>query len=138
MWRHGFTKTRRIDNIDNLGAYLSAYLSDIELTDLNKLEDKQVQRDILDYHNGIKELQDKKFIKGGRLYMYPPKFNLYRVSRGIKKPLKKFVQYDTFIENRKKIGLSTTPIFSKTINIKLFDHTEPLIVAREVYKNFIS
>lgn len=58
--------------------------------------------------NNIKLKEPKSFIKGGRLYMYPPKFNLYRISRGIKKPTKEFYSYHVAKE---KIGL-TNPTFS--------------------------
>ena len=35
----------------------------------------------------------KYYIKGARLSLYPPKFNLYRTSRGIKKPVKEYMTY---------------------------------------------
>ena len=57
LWGYGFTKTKRIENVDNVGAYLSAYLTNLE-------------------DGG----------KGARLYLYPPGVNIYRTSRGIKKP----------------------------------------------------
>lgn len=136
LWGNGFTKTKDIDsNIDNLGAYLSAYLSDFELEELPTLNDKSIQTEILNHHKGIKSISDKRFLKGARLYLYPPHFNLYRVSRGIKKPLKKIVCYGSFIEKRKKIGLSPLPIFSKSIHIKLLDNSSPIIIRRRIYKN---
>jgi len=57
LWGHGFTKTERLLNVDNIGAYLSAYLTNLE--------------------DGT---------KGARLYLYPSGVNIYRTSRGIKKP----------------------------------------------------
>lgn len=56
LWGQGFTKTKRLEQVDNVGAYLSAYLTDM----------------------------DGK--KGKRLWYYPPFMNIYRCSRGIKKP----------------------------------------------------
>ena len=35
IWGNGFTKTTQLDNIDNVGAYLTAYLGDMELTEEN-------------------------------------------------------------------------------------------------------
>ena len=35
LWGHGFIKIERIQNVDNIGAYLSAYLADVELTSDN-------------------------------------------------------------------------------------------------------
>lgn len=56
LWRHGFVSVQDITNVDNIGAYLSAYLANID------------------------------DIKGGRLYLYPAGMNIYRCSRGIKYP----------------------------------------------------
>lgn len=56
LWGHGFVFVQDVSNVDNIGAYLSAYLSNI---------------------NGI---------KGGRLHLYPAGMNIYRCSRGIVKP----------------------------------------------------
>ncbi|MGB9133457.1 MAG: hypothetical protein WCB90_12755, partial [Methanosarcina sp.] len=32
-WGHGFTTTQDLDNVDNVGAYLTAYLGDIEISE---------------------------------------------------------------------------------------------------------
>ena len=115
LWQQGFTKTTKLDNLDNIGAYLTAYLGDMELNqdNLQELEKNGFKMSNLDVKqvneiNNIKLKEPKSFIKGGRLYMYPPKFNLYRISRGIKKPTKEFYSYHVAKE---KIGL-TNPTFS--------------------------
>lgn len=115
LWQQGFTKTTKLDNIDNIGAYLTAYLGDMELNqdNLQELEKNGFKMSNLDVKqvneiNNIKLKEPKSFIKGGRLYMYPPKFNLYRISRGIKKPTKEFYSYHVAKE---KIGLNS-PTFS--------------------------
>ena len=115
LWQQGFTKTTKLDNIDNIGAYLTAYLGDMELNqdNLQELEKNGFKMSNLDVKqvneiNNIKLKEPKSFIKGGRLYMYPPKFNLYRISRGIKKPTKEFYSYHVAKE---KIGL-INPTFS--------------------------
>ena len=113
MWGHGFVSVKAIKkDIDNLGAYLSAYLGDVEINDDNI-------RELL--HDGvvkpgqalnIKEVEvegvKKKFIKGGRLHYYPPKMNIYRCSRGIKKPAVSHISY----EKAKKIVGAATPTYS--------------------------
>lgn len=80
IWGHGFTKTTAIKNnsIDNLGYYLSSYLSDLPLDD-EALQGK------MDY-SMIKERDKKKFLKAGRLKLYPVGMKFYRCSKGIKKP----------------------------------------------------
>lgn len=120
LWGYGRIKIQNIDNVDNLGAYLTAYLSDIEITDneivnlKNKFGDNviidYVEKEITNYDN---TKDSKKFIKGGRLHMYPPKMQIVRYSKGIKKPTIDLLEYEQAI---KKIGCSNRePIFSKTL-----------------------
>lgn len=113
LWGQGFTKTHKLANIDNIGAYLTAYLGDMEL-------DSCIENDVRFSEYDIKEVSEigniklktpKKFVKGGRLYMYPPNFNLYRISRGIKKPTKEYMRYSVAKE---KIG-PLQPTYSKSI-----------------------
>lgn len=80
-WKHGFTKTSNLVGITNIGAYLSAYLTDVELTD-SAVNDCLVSGEKIE----VKEVNGKRYIKGGRLKYYPKKFNIYRRSRGIKDP----------------------------------------------------
>lgn len=119
MWGHGFIKVKSVKNVDNIGAYLSAYLADIELTDENlmsvlerglKVQEKEVK--------GIK----KKFVKGGRLHMYPSGMNLYRKSKGIKFPDREIMTYKKFKE---KAG-STEPHFSKKYEISTDDFSNTI------------
>lgn len=86
IWGHGFTKTTKIDNIDNIGLYLTAYLTDISIDEASILDIKSA-KNIKDVEvlEGGKEVP-KKIIKGGRLKYYPSGFRLFRCSRGIKRP----------------------------------------------------
>ena len=120
LWEQGFTKTTKLDDIDNIGAYLTAYLGDMEFTkeniqELQKqgLNVSQIALKEVNEIEGIKLKEPKSFIKGGRLYMYPPKFNLYRISRGIKKPKKEYYSYHVAKE---KAGLRV-PTYSKAIQL---------------------
>lgn len=56
----------------------------------------------------------KKFIKGGRMYLYPSGTNIYRYSRGIKKPEQ---QRMTYYEAKHIIG-KEEPDYSRTIQIE--------------------
>lgn len=112
VWGHGFAKTKSLHGIDNIGAYLSAYLGDIEMTD-------DVKKDMaMNGRINIKEIEvegvKKKFIKGGRLHFYPPGMNIYRKSKGIKFPDE---QYMKFSDVKKIVG-PAKPTFEKTIIIK--------------------
>jgi len=115
VWGYGFTKTKKLDDVDNIGAYLTAYLGDMSLdeyesdgSNICSISGKYLLKVIEDIE-GIK----KAYIKGYRLKFYPPKFNLYRCSRGIKKP-NTYNCIDSYIS--KKVSDSTLT-FEKTIFI---------------------
>lgn len=113
LWGNGFTKTSKLDDIDNIGAYLTAYLGDMEYQEFIKCDVKHKNIFFKEVNNisDVKLDKPKKFVKGGRLYMYPPKFNLYRVSRGIKKPVKECMSYKSAKE---KVGCSQ-PTYTSSI-----------------------
>lgn len=107
IWGHGFITIKSLKDVDNIGAYLSAYLTDVELTEENTL-------DALKSGLEVKVIDDKKYVKGGRLHMYPPGMNLYRKSKGIEFPERQKTTY----KNAKKIVGSTQPHYSKTYKIE--------------------
>jgi hypothetical protein len=117
-WRHGFTVTKKLDNVDNVGAYLTAYLGDMEVSEFHSLSVEE-QNSVKVY--GIKEVEvgdvKKSIIKGGRLHMYPPKFNLYRCSKGVKKPV---ITYEIEEDARKKASAGTLT-FEKTLELTNVD-----------------
>lgn len=120
LWGNGFTKITNLKSIDNVGAYLTAYLGDMEFNEdnISLLKENGVNvsqialKDVSEIE-GKKIKTPKSFIKGGRLYLYPPNFNLYRISKGIKKPTK---QVMTYKNAKEKIG-KLTPTYSSAINI---------------------
>lgn len=109
IWGHGFIKIKTLEGVDNIGAYLSAYLADVELTD----DDKATGEEVTKVVDGV----EKKFIKGGRLHRYPNGMNLYRTSRGIKKPDRVDMPYSDI----KKVVGSTKPHYTKSIHIETED-----------------
>lgn len=104
LWKQGFTKTKSLEDVDNVGAYLTAYLTDIEVS-----EDIQAPN--------IKEAGGKRFLKGGRLHLYPPGMNLFRKSKGIVYPERKRMTYEQAI---KKVG-GAKPTFQKIYDIEAGD-----------------
>lgn len=140
MWGHGFTKIKSLKSVDNIGAYLNAYLSDIEVCDENMYE---IMDAISDSNPLFVELEDgqkydinkenrvslkvverevvgedgkkikKQFVKGARLHMYPSGMNLYRCSRGITKPTTEKMSY----KDAKKIVGSEPANYSRTIDL---------------------
>lgn len=131
LWRQGFTKTNKLDDIDNIGAYLTAYLGDLELNSCLELNIPFNEKDIKEVTEiGNSSLKSpKKFIKGGRLCMYPPNFNIYRISRGIKKPIKEYLSYHVIKE---KIG-QAQPTFSKGILLTDLDNNFSNKIIYEYY-----
>lgn len=114
LWGLGFVKIKSLKEVDNIGAYLSAYLTDIELTEENVMraiceESEVVIRQV--------EGEEKRFIKGGRLHMYPPGMNLYRKSKGIIPPDREEMQF----KDIKKIVGAATPHYQKTYHIEQDD-----------------
>lgn len=83
LWGQGFTKTMSMSR-NNLGQYLSAYLTDIPVDEMSEAE----LSDVKDSDIVTKEVagKSKRFVKGGRLHFYPSGMNLVRHSRGIVYP----------------------------------------------------
>ena len=107
IWSHGFTKTQSLKGVGNPGIYFSAYLSDLELTEAVNSGQFKAGR--------IVETKDKSkaVIKGARLKLYPPGFNLYRCSRGIKRP-----EVCQMTEQEAQAEVSGMPLtYEKTISI---------------------
>jgi hypothetical protein len=108
IWGNGFIKIKSLNGVDNIGAYLSAYLGDIELTEENKKEFDGMEIKTVEV-----EGKSKKFIKGARCKLYPPGMNLYRKSKGIIVPEVQKMRYGDI----KKIVGNVAPNYSKTLKI---------------------
>lgn len=88
IWGHGFTMTKAVYNIDNLGAYLSAYLGDMDVAECDNVKSinpRSIREvEAMDAEgNKIK----KSVVKGGRLHLYPAGFHMLRHSRDLREPL---------------------------------------------------
>lgn len=112
MWGNGFVTVKSLNNVDNIGAYVSAYLADIELNDKTDLE--TVNRLLNEERKAVKFIDGKKYIKGGRLHLYPPGMKLYRTSRGIKKPNRVRMKYEDL---KKEVVGSAKPHYSRVYKI---------------------
>lgn len=94
-WKKGRVHLRPIDNIDNAGAYLTAYLANMEQPD------------------GEIESEGKRYKKGARLKMYPAGMRIFRYSKGIKKPEP---QETTYAMAKQKVGVAAST-YTKTVEI---------------------
>jgi hypothetical protein len=87
LWGHGFVSISSLKNIDNVGVYLSAYLSDMDVIKaLNTVNFENKNIKIITADGKSDNRRKKAIIKGARLRLYPTGFRIYRLSRGIKKP----------------------------------------------------
>lgn len=116
LWGHGFVTVKAIDKVDNVGAYLTAYLTDISLDDYLDINNSE-------FNHEVKNVNNKKFVKGGRLSLYPPGMKIYRSSRGIKKP----DRFDVPFEYIKKYVSSEQLTYSREISIETDDFTNQII-----------
>lgn len=110
LWGQGFVKVKKLDNVDNVGAYLTAYLGDLECIDNDAPEELVKTVSVFD---DTGHPVSKRFIKGARLSMYPPGFHIFRWSRGCKKPVIKDVEYQ---RAKKEVG-GLTPTYIKSIQL---------------------
>ena len=112
LWEQGFTSTKSLNDCDNIGAYFSAYLGDMPLDEVEALPESERHKAVscastielkkfVDERGTVKE---KKFLKGGRLYLYPPGMNIVRKSKGIKDPE---VEMMTQKNAQKKVSAAT-------------------------------
>lgn len=94
---------RRLNDVDNIGAYLSAYLGNVEIPEGTT-------------YNGTKEVVEhkgKKYIKGARLAFYPPGVNIYAKTPGIKYPERQYMDYADI----KKVVRSTKAHYRSSVTI---------------------
>ncbi len=126
LWGHGFTKTNKIYDIDNIGAYLTSYLSDMELSEVKENNIEYKEDDIKEV---IVDSQKKKFVKNSRLSLYPQGFRFYRKSRGIKNPS---VERMSYASAKRKIGVPY-PTFFKGMKIVDKENGFSNIIYKEYY-----
>lgn len=110
LWKQGFVTIKKLDNVDNVGAYLTAYLGDMELNEALQIGVKFGDVKEVEFEENGKTLS-KKYVKGARLFMYPPKFNMFRYSRGCLKPAISKMNYESAKE-KVRMGVRT---FSKGV-----------------------
>ena len=118
-WGQGFVNVRRLSNADNVAAYVMAYVSDV---DLNNLEG--------DFNKTAKT--PKKIIKGGRLGLYPIGMQIYRRSRhGIVQPAK-FKGRKKDIKQKYQIA-DVLPEYYRSFDVKHHEDGETFTIETEYY-----
>lgn len=128
LWGQGFVKIKKLDDVDNVGAYLTAYLGDMCLEDWQEAHPRG--RWVGDTTTKVIDGKEKKILKGARLHMYPAKFNMYRCSRGIKKPTAEYMDY----EQSQKIVDGQALTYTKTLSLE-DDESDYTNVLQYMYYN---
>lgn len=123
MWGQGFVKIQAVrPDCDNIGAYLSAYLGNCPLDEFggDTSAFEVIECEVIDHNDArIK----KKFVKGARMVMYPPGMQIFRFSRGLKKPEEVEMPYWM----AKKILGAATPRYSSTCEIEIDERYKQVI-----------
>lgn len=126
LWGHGFVFVRRLNKVDNIGAYLCAYLADLEVPADFDISGFAVEKEVI-AEDGSR--QTKRFIKGGRCHMYPPGMNIYRHSRDIVMPK---TEEMTYSEVKEIVG-DCAPDYSCSVTISEDDGKQ---LNKVIYQNF--
>jgi len=140
LWGQGFVNVQGLKNIDNIGLYLTAYLSDMDMEQVASLTGaipKNISTIEVTDEKGKK--QKKSIVKGARMRLYPSGFHIYRISKGIKKPIV------SIMSNAEAESTVTgyTKIYENTVRISDEERNYRIITNKRVYnkipnaKNFI-
>lgn len=113
IWGHGFTKIKALKDVDNVGLYLTAYLTDMELSESFQCGNTKGDLKAVTIKDDHGNKLQKAIVKGARLSLYPPGFRIYRTSRGIKKPE---IVKCTEAEAMEEVGTASL-VFERTIRI---------------------
>jgi hypothetical protein len=129
LWGHGFVRIKKLDNVDNVGAYLTAYLGDMEINEIdNKLDYIGSECKVIEMDEDGKKVK-KAFVKGARLDLYPLNFNMIRCSRGIKRPVSEIMSQDT----AKEKVLGATKTFESAIKLIDSENDFESVIIKEQY-----
>lgn len=128
IWSHGFVKIKKLDNVDNVGAYLTAYLGDMEINEMDVSQAVGKQCKIVEVDENGEKVK-KAIVKGARLDLYPANFNMLRYSRGCKKPIEEMLYQD---EANKKV-LGATKTFESAIKLKDSENDFETVIIKEQY-----
>lgn len=136
LWRQGFVTVKALQDCDNIGAYFSAYLTDMPLDELSKLPDdlsdsvsshcEQICKDFVDADGNKKS---KRFVKGARLFLYPAGMNIVRHSKHIKLPVVERMLYG----KAKKQVSAATETFCRAYEVRDADGSYVNTITKAYY-----
>lgn len=133
MWGLGYVSVKAMDkNIDDIGKYLTAYLTDLPVDDTHFSAELAGGR--------VKEVdaagENKRIIKGARLKLLPVGIRIYRYSKGIKKPIVKTLPYGEALQELSDDGYSKVAEYALEIQDTERDFKTRHI--KQIYKKHIN
>jgi len=138
-WGKGFVTVQNPDNANNLGLYLTSYLTNVLYEPEKNIDIEKYNRDLL-FTKGVTDIKqavtdkNKSVVKGGRLHLYPSGMNIFSKSEGIAYPEKKVMKYDE-VRNRLKFK-DENMTFRKSIKILDKENDfENIIIIEQYNKN---
>lgn len=117
IWGHGRVEVQRMyGDVDNLGAYLSAYLCNLPL---------QQVADCKGYHdlNIVTDKDGHMYQKAQRISMYPAGMQIFRYSRGLDKPVEQFESAEKAIKKVSSAKLTFEKLVSTEIKTEKGTYT---------------
>lgn len=135
IWGNGFVNVKSLNgNIDNMGAYLTAYLADLDIESGVPLTYDLLQGEIREVWT--EEGKSKHVIKGARLKLLPAGLNIYRCSKGIKKPYIEKMSYGEALE--KIAEADFTKIHESAVKISDTERDFSSVYIRQTYKQHVN
>ena len=133
LWGHGFVRIKKLDNVDNVGAYLTAYLGDMELSEISAADFEKVSKGATVKQVEVEDEDGNKVtkavLKGARLNLYPSDFKMLRCSKGVKRPVEEMMSQE---EANKKV-LGATKTFESAIKLTDLENEFESVIIREQY-----
>lgn len=138
IWKNGFVKiSKRPKDLDSLGRYLTAYLSDVPANDLKEIVlgmTNEQRKNLLTQKFEVETKEGHQFIKGARMLLYPARFRFFRWSRGIKQPVEKKM----FLGGKKVLEDYGKCVSAKEYAVEIEGKKEPLICKSFVFKKKVN
>lgn len=138
IWKNGFVKiSKRPKDLDSLGRYLTAYLSDVPLSDFKEFAESlpnERKAEMLTHKFEIETKGEHQFVKGLRMLAYPARFRFFRWSKGIAQPIEKKI----FLGGQKVLDDYGKCVSAKEYAVDLGKDKEPMICKSFVFKKKIN
>lgn len=126
VWGKGRVEVQRMyGDVNNLGAYVSAYLCNLPMQTEAQLKGAHNLNTVTDRNGHLYE-------KSRRIYMYPAGMNIFRYSRGLNKPIEEYVD----IREAEKKASAGTLTFEKIANTEI--ETDKGVYRNSYYTKYYS